>query len=152
MRKMMKIKEGVIYLIVLSSSTSSLLQPWLQPEKANMSISYLRWSTRKGPFSLKILTSFRPVSSIWEVNLRAWKLTRHLNFWISIGSPLLATRASVLFKCTTLYFRTSGRICWQKTSKNQFHNSSARIVINSKAIDEPNASLPDEGSRKCWTN
>lgn len=99
------------YLILVSSSSSLLSQSWSQPEKANMSISYLRWSARKGRFSLKTLTIILPSSSIWVVNLRALKFTRHRSFWISAGSPLFASLASVLFRCMTLCFSNRGRTC-----------------------------------------
>jgi hypothetical protein len=102
------------HLILVNSSTSSLLQPWVQPENANMSISYLRWRTRNGPFFLSSRITFLPNSSIWEVNLRALKLTLQRSFWISGGRPLLASRASVLFKWTTLYFRIKGKTCKNK--------------------------------------
>ena len=98
-------------LIRLSSSTSSLVQPWVQPEKANMSISYLRCNATKGPFSRSIRINFCPKFSISGVNLSAWKLTRHLSFCRSSGRPLFARRASVLLKCTTLCLPNSGRIC-----------------------------------------
>lgn len=101
-------------LILVSSSTSSLLQPWVHPENASMSISYLKWSTRNGPFCLRSLITFLPNSSIWGVNLRAPKLTRQRSFWISKGWPLLASRASVRFRWTTLYFCIKGRICKNK--------------------------------------
>lgn len=112
------------YLILVSSSTSSLVQPRVQPEKASISISYLRWRTKNGPLFLSIWTTFLPSSSIWEVNFRALKFTRHRNFWTSIGSPLLESRASVLFKCRTLYFWTNGRICSRTRPKD--HPSSKR--------------------------
>lgn len=108
-----KIFGFFLYLILVNSSSSSGLQPWEQPEKANISISYLRCRTRKGPFSLRILTTRLPNSSIWGVNLSPLKFTRHLSFWTSTGSPLLASRVSVLFRCKTLCFFTSGRICVQ---------------------------------------
>lgn len=115
LKKKMKLQNSWImqvnnHLILVNSSTSSLLQPWVQPENANMSISYLRWRTRNGPFFLRSLITFLPNSSIWEVNLRALKLTRQRSFWISRGWPLFASRASVLFKWTTLYFCIKGRI------------------------------------------
>lgn len=103
-------EKWMAHLILVNSSTSSLLQPWVQPENANMSISYLRWSTRKGPFCLKRLITLLPNSSIWEVNLRALKFTLQRSFWSSKGWPLLASRASVLFRCTTLCFHIRGRI------------------------------------------
>lgn len=98
-------------LICLSTSASSLVQPWVQPEKANMSISYLRCRATKGPFSRSMRTNLYPKVSIWGVNFSAWKLTRHLSFWRSNGIPLFAKRASVLLKCNTLCLPKSGRIC-----------------------------------------
>lgn len=108
----LKVMEQITHLILVNSSTSSLLQPWVQPENANMSISYLRWSTRNGPFCFRRLITFLPNSSIWGVNLRALKLTRQRSFWISKDCPLFANRASVRFKWTTLYFCINGRI-WE---------------------------------------
>ena len=92
------------YLILVSSSASSLLQPCVHPEKASMSISYRKWRTTKGPFWRRIWTTRLPSSSISGVNLNASKLTRHLSFWISMGRPLFARPASVLFRWRTLYF------------------------------------------------
>ena len=48
------------HLILVNSSTSSLLQPCVQPENASMSISYLRWSTKNGPFCLRSLITLFP--------------------------------------------------------------------------------------------
>lgn len=122
----------VTNLIWVNSSTSSMLQPWVQPEKASMSISYLRWRTRKGPFSLKIFTTLLPNSSIWEVNFNALKFTRQRNFWISRGSPLLASLASVLFKCTTLCFCSRGSICQQNqniSTKLELHQQTNKSIL-----------------------
>jgi len=113
------------HLILVNSSTSSLLQPCVQPENASMSISYLRWSTRNGPFCLRSLITLLPKSSIWEVNLRALKLTLHRSLWISKGCSLLASRASVRFKWTTLYFCIKGRI-WNNNHTICFFNQRNR--------------------------
>lgn len=100
----------IIYLILVNSPASSSVQPWVQPENANISISYRRWRTRNGPFCRRILITLFPSSSIWEVKRRALKFTRQRSFWISGCRPLLASRESVLFKCNTLCFRIRGRI------------------------------------------
>lgn len=115
------------YLMLVSSSTSSELHPWVQPEKASMSISYLRWSTKKGPFCLSILMTFLPSSSIWGVNLKALKFTRQRSLWISKGWPLFARRASVLFKWTTLYFWIRGRTCMHETGM-RYHSTCHQIT------------------------
>jgi len=103
--------RNIQYLIRLSSSASSLEQPSVQPEKASMSISYLRCNATKGPFLLSIRINFWPKFSSSGVNLSAWKFTRHRSFCRSSGRPLFARRASVLLKCTTLCLPKSGRIC-----------------------------------------
>lgn len=107
----------IIYLILVNSPASSSVQPWVQPENANISISYRRWRTRNGPFCRRILITLFPSSSIWEVKRRALKFTRQRSFWISGCRPLLASRESVLFKCNTLCFRIRGRI-YIDTEKN----------------------------------
>lgn len=73
-------KRGFYYLILVSCFTSSSLQPCAQPEKANMSISYLRWSARKRPFCLRMRTIFPLNSSILGVNLREIKFTLQRSF------------------------------------------------------------------------
>lgn len=99
------------YLSRLSSSASSSVHPWVQPEKANMSISYLRCNAKNVPFCWRMRTNFCPKASIAGVNLSAWKFTRHLSLCRSREIPLFASRVSVLFKCITLYLEYRGRIC-----------------------------------------
>lgn len=94
-----------------SLSASSFVQPCVQPEKASISISYLRCSTIKGPFPWRMWTNLCPKSSIWGVNLSAWKLAWHLIFWRSRGIILFANLASVFLKCISLCFSKSGKIC-----------------------------------------
>lgn len=136
----------LIYLILVSSSASSLLQPCVQPENASMSISYRKWRTRKGPLRRRIRTTRLPSSSISGVNLNAAKLTRHLNFWISIGRPLFARRASVLFRWTILYFLISGRICFPQINTYNpplifAHDFQFMMNTSTKTRDSPNLIL-----------
>lgn len=61
---------------------------------------------------------FLPNPSIWGVNFNALKLMRHHNLWISKGWPLLASRASILFKWTTFYFWINARtLSWKWFNK-----------------------------------
>lgn len=108
----------------LSSSASSSVQPWVQPENANISISYLRCNATNGPLSWSNRTNFSPKASISGVNFNAWKFTRHLSFWSSRGIPLFASLVSVLLKCITWCFLKRGRIC------NSNPNALKRVKLN----------------------
>lgn len=127
-------------LIFFSSSASSSLQPCVQPEKANMSISYLRCKATNGPLCCRMLTSLDPKASSCGVNLSPWKFTRHLSHWSASGRPLFARRVSVLLKCTTLCLLKRGNI-WKKKFDNQICRSKACVYSSNKAREQHRPAL-----------